>query len=160
MAINKEQVIQNRATPINYWRYTGLKAWRKPDVAASDDQADGAVIIVAGYTSKAARDFAKTAGRTADVLLDFLITNWKETIVDSRPATVEEKKAAHPLLELPEDEWEAMAHDMVQKITEIDHPDFNRFKEAYNTADEKDVVYEILKTHPHSASYFEGGVDV
>ena len=159
MAIEKEQVIGNKATPISYWRYAGLKS-----LGTINDPQEGpiqaAVILADGYASEDAREAAKTNGRIADHTVEFLITNWKERVQEARPATVEEKKLHNPTLEMTDEEWESYPFDIVTRDELVPHNDLDAFRAALGGPDEAKVAYRLFKSNKYSFEFFKEGKDV
>lgn len=181
MAITKNYIHANRATPITYWKYAGMD--RFVNLKESDGHTltgPGVVILLDGYINQESRDAARENGRGPDQVVEFLITNWVDPVQEVRPATVEEKKAKWPGLagvrtvdedgnvtwvgaQLTEEGWAAMPMDIVVSEQKVPHNDYNDFRAALLTGDEDLIAktaYEILKRCNTSANFFDGALDV
>lgn len=135
-----------------------------------------AVISLGGYSTEEARRAAQKNGRDVDFRHEYAFMNWQELIQETKPMTLAEKRTAlegSPMLEgitqtmksvfakehkkePTEDELKALVTEAIKalkmdKIVKeeiIYHNDYDDFKAAYNTPNERAVVYRLLKNRP------------
>lgn len=186
MAVKKQDYVKAvfgnqklRATPLEYWKYGRWGEIVKPGFITPhlpvDNQGKpilqhGVIIYMDGYVAKESR----AASRENDDLYpdfqhQFLIYNWAEYIVRTRPGTLEEKKANDQLskLELDDEALEKVKleilvpqeGDKIPGYTEVLHNDLDDYNAAVNTPEESATAYRILKTHPSSREFFKGAID-
>lgn len=147
----------NRATPLSYWRYAGVLRFETLEPPHTI-LGKVAVIKLDGYVSAESRATSKDSGAIADFTHEFLLGNWQETFTETRPATIEEKKAARP--DLNDEYIEKIIVDIIVKETVVDHNDFDDFMKDFGTAKEAETAYRILKSTAIHTDFFGGSVDV
>lgn len=96
MSIEKNCIVNNRATPLKYWRYEGLASLQDHINPATGEKQKVAIVLLGGYVNADFRQQAKEHKRGPDHVIDFMIRNWKERVQEARPATLEEKKFHNP----------------------------------------------------------------
>lgn len=163
MALQIAKTIENKATDLTYWRYEGISRFVfDPMYSIKNQPAPKVAILLGGYSSASAREAAKDKSRAPDQTLEFLIVNWVETVEESRPATLEEKKAGMPELVtagLTDEQIEKADLNIKTGEHQIVHNDFDAFMAAFNTPNEGAVAYSIIKTSMNTVDFFQGATD-
>lgn len=130
MAIQKETIVGNKATSIDYWKYSGWDRMAKnillPTAPVNANGVripqNGIVVLMDGYSTADIRNAARTNGRIADHTYEFVITNWLDGTVMRN--------------------------------------DYDTYRSALNTSEEASTAYGILKQNPVSSDFFAGAANV
>ncbi len=150
MALEKTEI--NGGVPIKYWRAAS--------VISFDADAKQAVIGVKGYFDKATRD----AGGDHFKIHEFLIVNSQRADQETRPATLEEKKAALPPLlidGMTDAAIKKIGHDIVVSETIVPLPYFDDFAKLYAKGKWQEASYAYLKSNADMThGFFSDAKDV
>lgn len=178
MAISKEVEVNNQATTLNYWKYSGFNRMARNmiithcpvDANGQRIPQAGVVVLMDGYSTADARNAAKTNGRYPDFTHEFLITNWEDRVQVLRECTLAEKQA-YPVIAaqiasaiaagvpLSDDQINAIPLQCQDSVTVTPHNDYTTFMAALNTPNEAATAYALLKQNPVSAPFFANSTD-
>lgn len=153
MALQKIEI--NNGAEVKYWRVAALLHFNPDEKIA--------VIGVKGYVDEAARE----AG-TAFKMHEFLIKNCERVEQDTRPATLEEKKAllveklpSDQFLLLTDEQIEEMPYDIVTEERRIPLPYFDTFKASMDAGEWVKGAYDYLKSGAYMThEFFDDATDV
>ncbi len=145
----KANVVTENGIPVQYWRFNKLNSM--------DLDKKEAIISIAGYFSKEARD----NNLKAVLEVEFCVTNQKEKQQKVRPATLEEKKEL--ISYLKEEEYKGVTDEMIEQIPydiiidegEIIFPWFDTFLKLTKENDVQVAAYDYLTKHPASVNYLK-----
>lgn len=170
MAIQKEIIVDEKATPITYWKYSGFERMVNNLIVQNTPTDDNGapikqtaiVVRMDGYSTAQARQDAKANLRLADASHEFLISNWQENIEHTRPATLEEKKAVPQIAAMVASGTSIndIPYDILLSVEKILHADYDEYKADLNTAQEAATAYRLLKSHPSSSGFFANSTDI